>query len=187
MEGSVFRNALDFFVQLGIYDVVLPFLLVFTLVFAFLEKSKIYGTEQIGDKEFSRKNLNAMTAFVIAFLVIASSQLVAVINKALAHGVLLLVLIFSFMLLAGSFHKQTKDGFFLDPKSPYYSIFMVIVFVGIVLIFLNALGWLDLIYNYLVDNWSSTAVASIVLVIVMVGVMFYVVKEPGKQDKKEGE
>ncbi|MFH1174066.1 MAG: hypothetical protein V1725_02980 [archaeon] len=187
MEGSVFRNALDFFVQLGIYDVVLPFLLVFTLVFAFLEKSRVYGTEQIGDKEYSRKNLNAMTAFVLAFLVVASSQLVAVINKALAHGVLLLILIFAFMLLAGSFHKQTKEGFFLEKNSVYYKLFMGIMFVGIILIFLNALGWLELMYNYLISNWSSTAVASIVLVIVMVGVMFYVVKEPAKEEKKEGE
>ena len=56
-DASAFRSALDFFVQLGIYDVVLPFLLVFTLVFAFLEKSRVYGTEKVGDKEIPKKNL----------------------------------------------------------------------------------------------------------------------------------
>ena len=73
---SVFREALIFFDQVGLYDVVLPFLLVFTLVFGVLEKSKILGTEKGGDGEmYTRKNLNAMVAFISGFFVVASAQL----------------------------------------------------------------------------------------------------------------
>ena len=43
--ASTFREVLLFFEQIGIYDVVLPFLLVFTIVFAILEKTKLFGTE----------------------------------------------------------------------------------------------------------------------------------------------
>ena len=77
---SVFRESLVFFDQVGLYDVVLPFLLVFTLVFGVLEKSKIFGTEKTADGKngpYSRKNLNAMVAFCTAFFVVASAQLVS--------------------------------------------------------------------------------------------------------------
>jgi len=59
---------IEFFDKLGVFDVLLPFLLVFTLVYALLEKTRIFGVDRVGEMEYSRKNLNAMTAFSIAFL-----------------------------------------------------------------------------------------------------------------------
>ena len=81
VEESAFRGMIGFLNKLGVYDVILPFLLVFTIVFAILEKTKILGIDKIDGKELGKKNINAMVAFVIAFLVIASTRLVAVINQ----------------------------------------------------------------------------------------------------------
>ena len=47
---SSFRETIIFFEELGVYDVILPFLLVFCIVFAILEKSKIFGTEKRLDR-----------------------------------------------------------------------------------------------------------------------------------------
>ena len=91
-QQTIFRGAIEFFQRLGIYDVVLPFLLVFTIVFAILEKTRVLGTEDIEGKKYTKKNLNAIVSFVVAFLVVASTRLVAVINTALANIVLLLLL-----------------------------------------------------------------------------------------------
>src|SRR4030042_4452892 len=101
---SQFRTTLEFFEKLGIYDVILPFLLVFTIVFAIFEKTKLFGTDDIDGKKYTRKNLNSMVAFVSAFLVVASTKLVAIINETVANAVLLLILSICFLLLAGSFH-----------------------------------------------------------------------------------
>ena len=61
------RWVINFFGELGIYDVVLPFLLVFTIVFAILEKTKVFGMEEIDGKKYTRKNINAIVAFVVSF------------------------------------------------------------------------------------------------------------------------
>lgn len=175
---SVFRGTIGFFEKLGVYDVVLPFLLVFTIVYAMLEKTRIYGSDKIDGKEFSRKNLNGMTAFVSAFFVIASTRLVAIISEVLANTVLLLLLSICFLLLAGSFHTGSKE-FFLE--GGWKTTFMIIMFLGIVLIFLNALGWLQVIYHNLFFKFDSVTVSSIVLVLVMVLFMLYVT---GAFDKK---
>ena len=180
-EVSSFRGTLDFLGKLGVYDVILPFLLVFTIMYAILEKTRIFGTEKVGNQEITRKNLNGMTAFVTAFFVVASTQLVGIINKVLSQTVLLLLLSICFLLLVGSFHTG-KEEFAL--KDPWKTIFMVIMFVGIVLIFLNALGWLDYLWTAITQNFSSVAVSSVVMVIVIVVFMLYVT---GGFSKKKGD
>ena len=68
---SVFRESIEFLAKLGVYDVVLPFLLVFTIVFAILDKTKMLGVEKgKDDREYTKKNLNAMIAFVMGFFVV---------------------------------------------------------------------------------------------------------------------
>lgn len=179
--ASVFRDTLEFFYDLGVYDVILPFLLIFTIVFAILEKSKIFGTETSGDHEYTKKNLNAMVAFVTSFFVVGSAQLVAVISEAVSNIVLLLVLSVFFLILAGSFNKD--EEFYL--KSGWNTAFMWMMFIGVVLIFLNALGWLQLLYGYLSFNWDSTTTSSIILIILVISLMVYITRDPNKPKKEE--
>ncbi|MBN2142403.1 hypothetical protein JW711_03665 [Candidatus Woesearchaeota archaeon] len=182
MADSVFRGTLGFFMDLGIYDVVLPFLLVFTIVFAILEKTKAFGLEKIGDREYTRKNLNAMVAFVAAFFVVASAQLVAIVNEVLANTVLLLLVSICFLLLAGSFHKGDKE-FALE--GGWNTAFMVIMFIGIVLIFFNAVGWLPIIWEAIFYKFDSVTVSSIILIIAIVAFMWYITGGVGPKEEKD--
>ena len=181
MAESAFRGAIDFFQRLGIYDVVLPFLLVFTIVFAVLERTKVFGTEKIDGKEYTRKNLNSVAAFVIALLTVASSQIVAVINQGLAKIVLLLVIVISFLMLIGSFFG--KDEVQLTGNWRAWG--MGVLFVGIVLIFANEVGWLTPFWDYLMVNWNTNIVGAVALIILVVLFMGYVTKGE-KPEKKEG-
>lgn len=178
--ASTFRGVIEFFARLGIYDVVLPFLLVFTVIFAIMEKTRVFGMEKTKEGDFTRKNLNAMVAFVVAFLVVASSRLVAIINETMANMVLLLMMSVCFLILIGSFMKETKEGVFL--KDGWAKFFTIMMFIGLVLIFMNALGWLAPTWGYLLTHYDSTVVASLLLVAGMVGFVYWIVKDP--QSKK---
>jgi len=187
MAESTFRGVINFFDRLGVYDVILPFLLVFTLVFAILEKTKVFGTEEIDGKKFTRKNLNAMAAFVMAFMVVASSKIVEVITKVSSQVVVLLLLSIFFLLLVGSFFKEGEATYL---AGAWKYLFMVIMFVGILIIFLQAIEtddgtpWLEWAWDELSNNWSSTGVASIILLIVIIAFMFYIVKDNSSGKKK---
>ena len=65
-------------------------------------------------------------AFVTAFLVVVSSELVRTINEALGNMVILLMLSISFMLLVGSFHKGDEEFFLNDTYKNIYRIRHVI-------------------------------------------------------------
>lgn len=188
VEEPVFRGIIDFFNKIGIYDVVLPFVLVFTIVFAILEKTRVFGTDEIEGVKYSKKNINSMVAFVVGFLVVASTKLVALINEAMANVAVLLLVSICFLLLIGSFYKE-GEGVFLE--GGWKILFMIIMFIGVALIFLHAVrtedgdSWLEWAWDWLVDNWSTNAAASIILVIVVIVVMLFVVYEKKPQGAKK--
>ena len=184
-EVSAFRGVLNFFVELGIYDVILPFLLVFSIVFAILDKTRVLGYEEIDKVKYPKKSINAIVAFSIAFFVVASAKLVEVIMKVSSEVVILLLAIVLFMALIGTFMEQTDKGISL-PKGAWQTGFMAACLIGIVLIFLNALGWMDKMYDFLRLHWSNELVASVILLLTIIGVMAFVVKGP-KGDKKSSD
>lgn len=184
---STFRNAIDFFVQVGLYDVVLPFLLVFTLMFAFLEKTKVLGYDVVKKEgteyHYTKRSLNAMVAFVTGLFVVVSEKLVRIINTVLADAVLLLLLSFLFLLVMGSFMKQTDEGISFGPKNnaPVFYSLMAISFVAIILIFLNAIktkagdSWLQVILHSLQGAGNSQFWSVLLMMVVIVGGIFLVV------------
>ncbi len=175
-QQSVFRGFIEFFVELGVYDVVLPFLLVFSIIYAILERTKVLGTDEVDGRRITKKNLNAMIAFVIGFFVVASTKLVSVINSALADVVLLILLVIFFLLMVGSFYKEGTEEFLDDS---WKQTLTFILFIGIILIFMNALDWLGPFWGFLVNNWESRWVGSLLLLIIIIIFMYYITKEGG--------
>ena|SRR3989344_5022416 len=189
--ASTLANALDFFRSFGLFDVLLPFLLVFTVVFAILEKTKILGSEDNKPK----KNLNSMVSFVIALLVVAANKVVTALNIALPNIVLLLVISISFLLLVGVFSK-TGELDFASKHVKWYAAFVVIIFIGVVLIFLDAIktdtggSWLETGWFYLTTRWESSAISAIIFLVVIIGAILYVTSsksaEGSRTSKGEG-
>ena len=181
-EVSAFRNSLLFLDKIGIYDVLLPFLLVFTIMFAILEKTKVLGIEKINGQEYTKKNLNSIVAFVMALLVVASTQIVSIINEVLANVVLLLILAICFLMLVGVFFKDKE--FSLEEFPGWIKFFMVIMFIGIVVIFLNALDWLQYIFGLFV-HWEAEWASSILFVLIIISFIWFITHEPNRGGKKE--
>ena len=182
VEESGFRSVIGFLDKIGVYDVILPFLLVFTIVFAILEKTKVLGIEKVGDRDMPKKNIDAMVAFVVAFLVIASTQLVSVINQVMANVVLLLILAVCFLLLVGVFYGDKQ--FTLESSPGWLKFFMVFMFVGIVAIFLQAfdlLQYIAALFIYFDAEWA----AGILFMLIIMGFIFYVVKDPSPAKEKK--
>jgi di/tricarboxylate transporter len=182
MSESVFRGGLAFLEYMGVYDVILPFLLVFTLVFALLEKTKVLGLQEVDKKKFTKTNLNSLVAFVTAFFVVASAELVKLINQTVSQVFILLLLSVMFMLVAGTFVKD--EEFFL--KKEHQNILMWIMGGVIILMFFNTLGWLDLAYTFLMSNWQTEAISSLIIIAVVIIFIFIVAgKNPSVAKKKE--
>ncbi len=174
--ASPLQNSIEFFREFGLFDVVLPFLLVFTLMFAILEKTRVLGTEN--DKP--RANLNSMVSFIIALLVVATNKIVSIINEALPNVVLIIVMILSFLIMLGLFYK-TEELDFSKKHAGFYKILVGVLFIGILLIFLNSIylsgtktSWLEYVFNYTFNNVTSPAVTSIIFLLIALGAIVFI-------------
>ncbi len=182
-------NVIVFLQKIGIYDVVLPFLLVFTLVFAIFERTRVLGTEKIDKEEYPRKNLNAIAAFAIAFIVIASSKLVETITAVSSQMVVVLILMVFFMVLVGIFVEEGGATKIVEGKTRM--IFLVIAAIAITALFLNAIKtsdgntWLEIGFWWLSQFWSSTAVAAVILMAGVVAFVWFMTKNKGESEKKK--
>lgn len=103
---SVFIDAIQYLEFLGVADVILPFFLVFTIVFAVLEKSHVLGK---GDRI---KRYNLIIALAMGFAVIfphvlgrypPGMNVVLIINNALPQVSILLIGVIMLLLLLGAF------------------------------------------------------------------------------------
>src|SRR3989344_5978325 len=178
---SPLASAVNFCKEFGLFDVVLPFLLVFAIIFAILEKTRILGTEKIDKEDVPRRNLNTIVAFVIGMLVIATNKIVTAINQALPNVVLLAVFIICFLMLIGSFYK-TGEFNFTETHKGWVVAFGFFILIGIILIFADAIkktstqSYLDYILDYVINNMSGTVVTSVVFLIVAIGAVVYATK-----------
>lgn len=182
MADTALRGVFEFLEKVGLFDIVLPFLLVFTIVYAILEKTKVFGTEEIEGKRYPKKNLNATAAFVISFLVVASSRLVEVITTVSANVVILLLLAILFLMLVGSFFKEGEP---VHLTGGWNVLFMIIMFIGIVLIFLDALGWLEDTWQYVGISGQGNVVGAIILIVIVILFIMAIVKDPSKPAAKQ--
>ena len=87
-----------------------------------------------------------------------------------------------FLLLVGSFYKEGEAVFL---EGAWKGFFMWIMFFGVLLIFLNALGWLDDAWGFLGGTSGGTAVGSIILILVIILFMWFVTKGETKEKKSE--
>ena len=116
-----------------VVETVLPFLLVFTIVFAVLQKSEIFGK--------GKKQIDAIVGLVIGLLVISFAQAVGIIIQLTYFLSISLVIILVFMILVGSF---TKEGdFFKEMPKGIRWILIIASFIAVVVAVL-----------YITDAWS---------------------------------
>ncbi|HII14967.1 MAG TPA: hypothetical protein HA362_01530 [Nanoarchaeota archaeon] len=184
VETTTFGSVIDFMQKLGFFDVILPFLLVFTIVFGILEKTRIFGTEKIGDKDYPKKSLNSMVAFAIAFFTVAAKQVVTSLQVSLPNVALVLIIMVCFLMLAGSFMGDKQFNF--EGRKGWVAFLTIVMFIAVVLIFLNSFGWLDPIIGYVSAHMSGVIVPT-VFIAVVIGAIFFVVGGKGGEEKKKEE
>ena len=101
----------DIFYQLqasGFYEFALPFLLVFTIVFAILEKTKLFGVDE---HKQPRKNINLVISLIIGLIVVNQFEIVDKLNLFIPKVSLFIIVAVMFLILIGIFGANVSEGF----------------------------------------------------------------------------
>jgi amino acid transporter len=176
---SYFTNIVYTLESLGISDVLLPFILVFTVVFAIMQKVKPLGEETERHKPF-----NVVIALVMALAVVIphvlgayppKADVVVIMNSALPQVSIVLVAILMVLLIVGLFGGKATWGGAVSGWLAF------VAFLVIVYIFGRAAGWFDYLPNWLywLDNPDTQAMLIVVAVFAII--IFYITKEPSEK------
>ncbi len=140
---------------------ILPFLLVFTLIFAILQRSKILGE--------GKKQIDAIVALVIALLLIAFPLPRSIIVFLMPFLAVMAVIILVFMLLWG-FVASGKDGLVMNKGLKIT--FGIIIGIALAIAILFAAGVWDAVYGFFTGSeWSQSILINILFIAIIIGAM----------------
>ncbi len=154
-------------------DYILPFVLVFTLIFAILQKSKLLGDE--------KKQINAIIGMVVGLILISFPFARDVVVKLMPFLAVSAVILLVFMLLYG-FISGKKDG---DVLNKGLKIALgIIMGLGLITVLLIITGAWDYIWNYMFNQDKGNQILiNVFLIIILTGAVAAVVSGKDKDDK----
>jgi hypothetical protein len=186
-NGGILAEGIFKLQEIGIMDVILPFILVFTIVFAVLQKTKILGTEEDGKKP--KKNFNAVIALVMGLGVVVphitgsypteSSDVVNIINSALPNISVVLIAVVMMLLMIGVFGGGVDFS-----KSGAAGWAVAFAIAATIFIFGTAAYWWDL-PNWLGFLHDSDTQALIVILLVFGALIAFITADDAPKDPKK--
>ncbi len=169
-----FRAVIDSLVDIGFYSVFLPFILVYAIIFAILEKSKIFTT---GDDKQS-KNVNAVVAFVFGLFVVASLQAVKYIESLIVNVVVFVIFILCILIVLGLiFGEGYMD--LLKHKYVKWTIFAAVI-ITVLIVAANIFGFWDWLEDVFGDFGDSDTITGILVFLGIAGVLYWITSSDEK-------
>lgn len=101
-EQVNFRDMMRTIEAIGFYDVVFPFLIVFTIFYGILQKVRLFGPSD------GTKNINVVVAFVTAFFVLRVPWIIETIKQFLPRVSLLVIVLLMVLLVLGIFGTSAE-------------------------------------------------------------------------------
>ena len=160
----------------GLTDVMLPFLLIFVVIFALMAKAKILGDE--------KKKYNLVVALVIGLLVVIphvlnlyppGGDVVDIMNTALPQVSLIVVAVIMLLILIGLFGGEAKWM-----GSSLSGWIAIVAFIIILIIFGGAAGWWG--------NWQwfnvilgEETIAIIVMLLIFAIIVWWITRDDSKE------
>ncbi|MBS3156998.1 hypothetical protein J4442_02380 [Candidatus Woesearchaeota archaeon] len=160
LEDIDIAGFLSWFENIGGFDIILPFLLVFAITFAILDKIKLFG---------EKKNINTIIAIILAFFLILQQDFVFLLQGVLPRVSMLMVTLIMILLVAGTFgFSEFGEG--------WKSLSVIVAIVGVIWAIGASSNWDIPAFDLLTDQ----DIAILLILGVFVLVIWFVVKEPSK-------
>lgn len=189
--ASAMNGVLVFLDNIGLFDVLLPFIMIYVMIFALLERTLILGYENIKSEDGStisvpKKNINSIFAFAVSFFAILSSKVVETIHRSIGPMVILLLILILFILLVSVFRTEMGIHDFTSNKQAMI-FFIILIFISTFLIFMNAITtdngntWLEVSWKYVTDNTNTGFVGAIFLLVFIGGFIWWIGRDPSSK------
>ena len=158
-----YENIFGIFTHPFLTNIILPFLLIFVIVFALLEKSGVLGKD--------KRNANLLVALVIGFIFIGAQNLIGFTLTFIPLASVFLVVLLGIFLVFGFIDIEKAKG---------VKIALGIIF-GIALIV--AIAWSTGVLGIITSVLTADVIGGILIVVLLGGAIALVLASKGKDNK----
>lgn len=116
-----FGDTIKVLQEVGVFDYLLPFLLIFSILFAILEKTKILGSE--------KTNINIVVSTVVSLLVLVQPGIIQTINLFLPRVSLIIVVILMGLLVISMVSGEHYQGL----KGSVFALAVILIIISIII------------------------------------------------------
>jgi hypothetical protein len=174
VQGYILQDFIYRLEELGLTDVLLPFLLIFTIFFAILQKTRVLGED--------KKNMNMILSVVIALTVVIPHVTgrypsedwdpIVIMNRALPTVSVVVVAIIMLLVLIGLFGGEYKlFGVAFSSWISFLSIAIIVFIFGAA-----AQWWYG--WEWFTSYFGSDAVSVLIILVVFGLIVAFIVSEP---------
>ena len=153
----------------GVYAYLLPFLLIFAIVFALLEKTKVLGDD--------KTNINALVSIIIGLILIVQQGIVEIINRFLPRVSLILVVILMALVVIATIAGKKFSGF----QGAWLGFFIFVGMAAIIYALAAGTGG----SNFL-SSKDKEMLITIGVPVIVIALAFWFVTRHKKDSKKPG-
>ncbi len=151
-------------------EYLLPFALIFTLIFAILQKSKLLGD--------GKKQIDAIIGLVVGLILIAYGPARLIVVQLQVFLAVFASILLVFMLLMG-FINQKKEGEILG-KWFKYALYTILV-IALIIALIVMTGYWNIVNNFLFESSSGAQIwINGLIIVVIVGALIAVLWDKGK-------
>jgi len=155
-------------------EMILPFILVFTVVFAILQKSKILGE--------GKKQIDAIVALVIALIVVSFANATGIIISLMPFLAVSVIVILVFLLLY-SMGFQGEDKFVLG-KGIRVALGIVVLIAVVIAVMVATGAWSYLKNEWLFGDSGSSVVVNGIFILIVAAAIAVAVSGGKKKEEK---
>jgi len=141
-------------------NVILPFLFIFTIVFAILDKTKFLG---------EKKDINAIIALVFGLVVVGVPWAIGVVLNIIPVVVVIIVILVSWLMTYGFLAGPQEKGVVSEAWKVAFQIILGIAFIGTII-------WSTGAYKLVIDKpWAGQIGETILLIGAVIAVISIVI------------
>lgn len=174
-----FNDAISLLIETGFTTVLAPFILIFAIVFAILQKSKIFHGG--ANEDNSARKINAVIAFVFGIFAVISVNVINFIAQSLATAAMAIVVILCALIILGLLLGDSYSSLFENQKVKY-GIAAIVFLLTIVFLFsiFNIWEWISNQFGGF--SAGSETIGMVVLLGVVLGALYWITRSDGSKE-----
>jgi len=185
---SLYEGVIGLLKNFGFFDIILPFILIYALVFGILAKTQILGDPFEKENEARARFVRSIISLVslsIAFLVVGAYNVVLRIQEFIPYAVLYILAVFMLLVSMSAFYLPTGGKVEESEFKRYRKVILalsIIIFTILTLISLGIITAQSLRSG--LESWiSNEIIATIIIFSFIIFVVYWMTK--GEGEKKE--